>query len=233
MHGADPTIGEMLLDTSNPFPPVAQAYPDGLLCIGGDLSPEMLLIAYRQGIFPWYSEREPIQWWSPHPRCVLFPDEFHCSRRLLRSIRTQAFSFSIDRCFGQVIEACSSMLRPGQRGTWIMPDMIVAYSRLHDLGYAHSFEVWKAGHLCGGLYGISLGAAFFGESMFSRATDASKAAMHMLVSFAVEHHFLCIDCQIPTPHLQTLGAKTIGRKEYLGLLKRALHVPTIRGNWQQ
>ena len=192
------------------FPPVTGADDDGLLCQGGNLSPGILLSAYRQGIFPWHSDDRMILWWSPDPRCLLFPNDFHASKRLLRSIRRQGFSFSLDRCFEQVMRACRSTPRVGQEGgAWITPGMLKAYQTLHRCGYAHSVETWLDGSLCGGLYGVSLGAAFFGESMFSGVSDASKAAMAVLVEFARLRRFLFIDCQLPTPHLLSLGATTV------------------------
>ena len=239
-HGASgPADTALPADTSLPlhslipFPSPHRALPEGLLCIGGELSPDMLLSAYRQGIFPWYSDdNQPIQWWSPDPRALLFPDSFRLSDRTRRSLRSAGFTLSSDRAFRAVIERCATIARPGQEGSWITRRMIEAYSRLHDLGWAHSFEVWRQEELCGGLYGISIGAAFFGESMFSVVRDASKAALTALHRFAAAHRFQFIDCQLPTPHLMRLGAQAVPRRRFLALLAAALQAETIGGTWQ-
>ncbi|MCX5770593.1 MAG: leucyl/phenylalanyl-tRNA--protein transferase [Candidatus Hydrogenedentes bacterium] len=211
------------------FPPPDLAVREGLLAVGGDLSPARLLLAYRSGIFPWYDEGEPILWWSPDPRMVLLPAQFHVSRRLARTLR--AFNVTWDTAFWEVIEACARAPRPGQDGTWIMPEMIEAYTRLHDLGYAHSVECRQDGRLVGGLYGVSLGRCFFGESMFHEVSDASKAALAALVQRAIEWGFGLIDCQVPNPHLVNLGAREIPRSKFLKLLEQCMDVPDRVGRW--
>lgn len=218
-------------DQDFPFPEPSSADERGIVCAGGNLSPGMLLSAYRRGIFPWFSEGEPILWWSPDPRFVLFPAELHASRTMLRLIKKSRFELSIDRDFPAVIRACSSIKRPGQRGTWITKGMIEAYIELHRLGFAHSAEAWLGGNLVGGLYGVSMGSIFFGESMFSRADDASKAAFIPLVWALAEEGFTLIDSQVYTDHLAGLGAREIPRTEYLRLLAEALERPTRRGDW--
>jgi leucyl/phenylalanyl-tRNA--protein transferase len=212
------------------FPPPELA-EDGLLAVGGDLRVERLLLAYRMGIFPWYSEDEPILWWSPDPRFVLFPSEFHLSQRTQRIVKQGVFRVTVDEAFEQVMRACADAPRPDQDGTWIMPEMIDAYCRLHEAGYAHSFECWNANGLAGGLYGISLGACFFGESMFSNEPNASKVALASLVDRAKEWGFSLIDCQIRTPHLIQMGAREISRKEFLNLLADGLKPKTRQGKW--
>lgn len=202
-------------DEIDSFPPLekAETYPNGLLAIGGDLSPQRLLHAYQRGIFPWFSENEMIQWWSPNPRMVLFPDEFHISRSLKKSIRKNAFEFSIDQAFQDVIQACSEP-RETQQGTWITKEMKQAYIDLHKTGNARSVEIWKENQLVGGLYGIAIGRVFFGESMFSRVTDASKAAFLALSRILCDSGFQLIDCQVYSEHLETLGAREIDRKVF-------------------
>lgn len=212
------------------FPPVEHAVKSGLLAVGGDLSPERLLAAYREGIFPWYSEGEPLLWWSPDPRFVLFPRELRVSRSMRQFLKKQLFRITFDHAFRSVIAACRKP-RPGQEVTWITQEMQEAYIALHDLGYAHSVEVWQEGTLVGGLYGVSLGHTFFGESMFSARANASKAALITLVSGQQELHFNLIDCQVETPHLGSLGARFIPRREFSALLKESLRHETFRGNW--
>jgi len=199
-------------DELDSFPPLEKAmtYPNGLLAIGGDLSAQRLLHAYQRGIFPWFSENEMIHWWSPDPRMVLYPDEFHMSRSLKKSIRKNAFEFSIDQAFESVIQACSEP-RNKQQGTWITKEMQQAYIGLHKMGKAHSLEIWKENQLVGGLYGIAIGRVFFGESMFSRVTDASKAAFLALCRILDTSGFELIDCQVYSEHLETLGAREIDR----------------------
>ena len=214
-----------LLDADDPLqgfpdPALAEREPDGLLAVGGDLSPERLLSAYRHGIFPWYSEDQPILWWSPDPRMALLPDRLHVSRSLRKTLRRGLFDVSFDRDFAAVIRGCAAP-RPGADGTWILPDMIAAYERLFALGHAHSMEVWNNGELVGGLYGLSIGKAFFGESMFSRADDASKTAMAALCRFLGERDFQIIDCQVFNPHLQRMGAAQMPRPRFLALVNRA------------
>jgi leucyl/phenylalanyl-tRNA---protein transferase len=204
------------------FPPPEYADSDGLLAIGGDLSPERLLLAYRMGIFPWYGDDTPILWWSPDPRLVLFPDEFNVSKSLRRVINKGCFTVTVDRAFDAVIDQCAASRRENREGTWIVPEMQGAYCRMHELGYAHSVESWVDGELAGGLYGVAMGRIFFGESMFSRRTDASKVALFHLVSALRLKGFELIDCQVSTRHLLSLGAREIPRREFLRLLGKAL-----------
>ena len=199
------------------FPHPSLADPGGLLAIGGDLSTRRLLLAYANGIFPWYSDESPILWWSPDPRLVLFPDEFKISHSLRRVLKKHLFTVTMDRAFGEVIRACAR----SRIETWITGEMIEAYTYLHRLGYAHSFETWHAGALVGGLYGIALGRAFFGESMFSSMSNASKVALVHLVQFAIDMEVEFIDCQTATEHLKRLGAREISRPEFMDLLRRA------------
>jgi leucyl/phenylalanyl-tRNA--protein transferase len=213
------------------FPPPARAGRDGLLAVGGDLSPRRLLRAYGGGIFPWYEAGQPILWWSPAPRFVLFPGEFHAGATLEKVLRRGEFSFSFDRAFAAVIAACA-LPRPGQEGTWITPEMRDAYVGLHRLGYAHSLEAWKGGDLAGGLYGISLGSCFFAESMFHFEDNASKAALAVLAATLAKSGFTVIDCQVPTPHLAAWGARSIPRRRYLELVRKGLRSRTRRGNWR-
>lgn len=210
------------------FPHPSYADPGGLLAVGGDLSPGRLLLAYAQGIFPWYSDISPILWWSPDPRLVLFPDELKVSKSLKRVINKKIFSVTIDKAFLEVIRACAEVRTETGQETWINEDMIAAYLRLHRLGYAHSVECWYSGSLAGGLYGVAMGKAFFGESMFMRKTDASKVALVHLVDVAREVGFEFIDCQTTTSHLMSLGAREIPRKEFLALLGEALE-----GDWSK
>ncbi len=214
------------------FPDPQLAEPDGLLAAGGDLSAERLLAANAAGIFPWYSEGLPILWWSPDPRLVLFPAELHVSRSLRRTLRAGRFQVRADTAFEQVIRRCAEQRRPGQDGTWITPEMIQAYSRLHRRGVAHSFEAWDGEGLAGGLYGVSLGAAFFGESMFADRPDASKVAFVSSVEWLAARGFDLVDCQVRTAHLERFGAREIPRREFLDRLGRALARPTLRGRWQ-
>lgn len=214
------------------FPDPELAEPDGLLAVGGDLSPDRLLRAYADGIFPWYSEETPILWWSPEPRMVLLPAEFHVPRSLRRTMRSGAFEVRADTAFGEVIRRCADKDRPGQDGTWITPEMVQAYERLHDLGYAHSFEAWEGGELAGGLYGVSLGAAFFGESMFADRPDASKVAFAASVEWLRARGFELVDCQVDTEHLRRFGAREIPRAEFLARLRNAMASPTARGKWE-
>jgi leucyl/phenylalanyl-tRNA---protein transferase len=200
-----------------PSPDEALTEPNGLLAAGGDLTPERLLAAYRRGIFPWYDEGQPILWWSPDPRAVLWPDGLHVSRSLRRSLRNGRFMFRVDSAFDDVVTACAAP-RSYADGTWITPDMAAAYSRLHRLGWAHSFETWRDDTLVGGLYGVALGRVFFGESMFTRATDASKVALVHAVQFLRERRFALIDCQVASAHTMSLGATNIGRPEFLRLV---------------
>lgn len=208
-------------DSTQPFPPVAQALtePNGLLAIGGDLSPARLLTAYRHGIFPWYSGDQPILWWSPDPRAVLFPEKLKVARSLRKTLDKEVFRVTFDQAFARVIEACATTPRRGQAGTWITPAMQQAYLALHRLGHAHSVECWSGAELVGGLYGIRIGRVFCGESMFSRVTDASKVAFVHLVRRLQEEGVVLIDCQVTTVHLLSLGAEEIPRRDFIRLLR--------------
>ncbi len=219
-------------DPPEAFPDIESAFdvPDGLLAAGGDLSRERLLYAYRHGIFPWYDDGQPILWWSPDPRCVLRPHEFHVSRRLRRSLGRSGFEVSFNQAFGDVIEACAED-RVGQQGTWITDDMKDAYTSLHHDGWAHSIEIWLQSELLGGLYGLAIGQAFFGESMFSARTNASKAAMLALCRQMLLHDFLILDCQVESPHLISLGAGLMPRKKFAALLRRACKSESRFLNW--
>ncbi len=207
------------------FPPVDQASPEGLLAVGGDLQPKRLLEAYRHGIFPWYSDEQPILWWSPDPRAVLLPARFHVSRSLEKTIRRGRFTITVDTCFRDVMHRCAGP-RPQYPGggTWITPAMIDAYTRLHHLGYAHSVESWQEGRLVGGVYGVALGGAFFAESMFTTVDDASKVALVFLVRRLRDAGFQLIDCQQASPHLLRFGAEDIPRTEFLRRLADAIAV---------
>ena len=216
------------------FPDVDLALdePDGLLAIGGDLKPQRLLSAYRQGIFPWYNEGQPILWWSPNPRTVLFPDKLKVSRSLRKTLRNQAFTVTLDQAFADVIEACSAPREyDEQPGTWITADMKQAYRQLFTRGEAHSVECWFEGQLVGGLYGVAIGRVFFGESMFMRRRDASKVAFVTLVQQLARWGFGVIDCQVYSRHLASLGAETISRKRFTALLDDFCERPGPTGNW--
>lgn len=209
------------------FPPVNQALksPNGLLAAGGDLSPQRIVAAYRNGIFPWYNADEPILWWSPDPRCVLFPNEFHASRSLRKSLRKSRFRVTFDQQFDAVINACAAP-RSYADETWISQDMKAAYSALHQMGFAHSVEIWENEELVGGLYGLAMGRVFFGESMFSTRTDASKIAFAHLVDHLTNWGYDLIDCQVYNDHLASLGAREIPRSKFLELLEQLLqHQP--------
>lgn len=219
------------LDDRLLFPPPSLAREDGLLAVDGDLSVSRLLLAYQQGIFPWYSPGETILWWSPDPRLVLLPAEFHLSRSLARTIRRQIFDVTFDTDFAGVIRQCAQIRRKDDKGTWLSEEMIEAYQRLHELGYAHSVECRRAGELVGGLYGVALGAAFFGESMFSLVPDSSKVAMAALVARLKAWDFELIDCQVTTGHLQRMGAREISGAEFSTRLARAVFRPGRPGLW--
>jgi leucyl/phenylalanyl-tRNA--protein transferase len=212
------------------FPPPDQALdePAGLLAVGGDLSPERLLAAYRRGIFPWYSPGQPVLWWSPDPREVLFPQDFHCSRSLRRTLRRRTFTVRIDHDFAGVIAGCAAP-RAHSRGTWITAEMQQAYIDLHRLGHAHSVETWIGEELVGGVYGVRLGGVFFAESMFSRRTDASKVALASLVELSLAQGIAVIDCQMPSHHLASLGSRSIPRARFEQLLRRHLNDPGPSG----
>ena len=216
-----------------PFPALERALdePNGLLAAGGDLSTRRLVSAYRRGIFPWYSEGQPILWWSPNPRMVLYVDEFKVSRSLRKRIRQRPFEVRVDTAFRAVVESCAAAPRSGQYGTWITPAMISAYVALHRAGYAHSVEAWQADELVGGLYGLSLGRVFFGESMFAHRTDASKVALAALVAILRERRTPLIDCQQETSHLATLGARPIPRRTFAAHLAELINSSDPPSEW--
>jgi leucyl/phenylalanyl-tRNA--protein transferase len=214
------------------FPPLESALedPNGLLAAGGDLAPGRLLAAYRRGIFPWFGEDEPILWWSPDPRMVLYPQELRVSRSLRKALRQPDYEIRVDTQFRSVMQACAQP-RPGQNGTWIGARMIAAYCALHERGYAHSVETWREGRLVGGLYGVALGRAFFGESMFARATDASKLALVHLVRQLERWRFGLIDCQMRTSHLASLGAREVPRARFSRQLEQLVNYPSEPAVW--
>lgn len=214
------------------FPSPDESEPDGLLAVGGDLSPERLLTAYSTGIFPWYDDQSPILWWSLDPRLILFFDDLHVSKRLRRRIKSGCYKVTLDEQFEMVVDNCAGKFRPGQKGTWILPEMKEAYVRLYRLGFAHSVEVWEGDELVGGLYGVSLGRFFSGESMFFFKPDASKFGFSFLVRFLAHRDFEFVDCQQPTDHLKSLGAVEVIRSDFLNMLKKAQTHPTMRGKWE-
>jgi leucyl/phenylalanyl-tRNA--protein transferase len=227
--GSDGSV--FLLDDRPFFPPPERARSDGLLAVGGDLSIPRLLKAYRCGIFPWYEEGDPILWWSPDPRLILEPADLRVSRSLRSTIRKGVFQIRFDTAFDEVVLACASILRPRQEGTWIGLAMRSAYGVLHQLGYAHSVESWHEGKLVGGLYGVYLGGCFFGESMFSSMTDASKVALVALIDFLMVKDIKLIDCQVSNDHLLSLGAKEISRSLFLRRLEEGIRSPVDRSRW--
>lgn len=219
-------------DPAQAFPPVTQALrsPNGLLAVGGCLAPQRILNAYRVGIFPWFSPQEPILWWSPNPRMVVFPEHLIVSRSLHKTLRQQRFLVTYDRAFVEVMSACAQP-RTDQAGTWISPEMLEAYTKLHQLGHAHSIEAWQEGELVGGLYGIALGQVFFGESMFHRCRDASKVAFVHLVQHLQNWGYQLIDCQVASPHLASLGAEDISRSRFSALLEQHCNAPISPNAW--
>jgi leucyl/phenylalanyl-tRNA--protein transferase len=223
--GADPT---------SPFPNLEDALdqPDGLLAWGGDLAPARLVNAYQQGIFPWYSDDQPILWWCPSQRCVIRPQEVHVSRRLQRALRQKRFRITADQAFAQVVSGCA-LPRPGQDSTWITPEMSRAYLAMHHLGHAHSIEVWLDKHLVGGIYGLAFGRIFFGESMFSRVTDASKIALVSLCRGLQAWNFTLLDCQLSNPHLLSMGATQISRQQFCRYLQDNPENPARVGSWTE
>lgn len=221
-----------LLDSSFLFPHPNLAEEDGLLAIGGDLSKERLLLAYGSGIFPWYSEGYPIMWFSPDPRLIIELGSVHVSKRLMKTIRSAEFEVRFDTAFEEVMRLCALTDRKGQKGTWITGDMLRAYGDLHHDGYAHSVEIHREGDLVGGLYGLSLGGVFFGESMFHKVRDASKVALYHLEKFLLENGFDFIDSQVPNSHMRSLGGKEISREEFLSRLAKSLEKKTLRGRWR-
>ncbi len=220
------------LDRRVVFPPAEEAEPNGLIAVGGDLSAERLLAAYREGIFPWYEDGLPILWHSPDPRYVLLGSELHVPRSLRKQMRRGLYEIKLDTRFHDVMRACAERPRPGQSGTWITDEMLQAYTHLAELGFAHSVEAYAGGELVGGLYGVSLGHAFFGESMFALAPDASKVAFVTLVEQLVRWGIDLVDCQVHTDHLERFGAKPWPRSRYLAELALRLRAPTRRGAWR-
>jgi leucyl/phenylalanyl-tRNA--protein transferase len=221
------------LSQQHVFPPVSHAEEDGLLAVGGDLDPHRLLLAYAQGIFPWFSKGDPILWWSPDPRMVLFPAELKVSKSMKQVLKNKTFEVTFDKDFKSVIQACGKIDRPGQDGTWLSKDMRIAYTKLHEMAVAHSVEVWQEGKLVGGLYGLALGAIFCGESMFSEVSNASKAGFITLVQALREKGFELIDCQVYTSHLESLGAKEIPRTEFIRILEKGIQKPCWTGKWDR
>jgi leucyl/phenylalanyl-tRNA--protein transferase len=220
-------------DSDRPFPPTAEALgsPNGLLAWGGDLQPERLLTAYRSGIFPWYSDEQPILWWSPVPRCVIFPDKVYLSRRTRRRYNSGVYRLSADSAFAEVISGCAEP-RGLASGTWITQEMLEAYIHLHQLGHAHSLEVWEEDLLVGGIYGLAIGSVFFGESMFSRRTDASKIALVALCRQLHGRGYGLLDCQVGNPHLHSMGAEELERGAFEALLADLIEKPQPGGSWQ-
>lgn len=219
------------LDSRPVFPSPSLAEPDGLVAVGGDLSPERLIAAYRSGIFPWPHEGLPLLWFSPHPRMILRPDQLHVPQRLARVLRQGRFEVRLDTAFDAVIAACATTPRRHEAGTWITSAMQAAYSRLHVLGHAHSAEAWQEGELVGGLYGVAVGGAFIGESMFARVPDASKVAFVALVRQLERWGFVLVDAQVRTEHLARFGAREVARRQYLALLEAARRLPPRPGRW--
>jgi len=228
-------IGNVIpwLRTHSPFPPIDTALsdPNGLLAAGADLSPDRLIEAYRRGIFPWYAQGDPVLWWSPDPRMVLFVDEFRLRRSLAKVLRARRFQIRVDSRFREVMLACATVSRPGQYGTWITSSVIDAYCALHQRGLAHSVEAWMEGKLAGGLYGVAIGRMFFGESMFARETDASKVALANLVAILRLRNMPMIDCQQETAHLATFGARPIPRRMFAERLAALIHSEEVSGPW--
>ena len=218
---------------SSAFPPASEALlePNGLLAAGGDLTPARLLTAYKQGIFPWYQDGQPILWWSPDPRAVLWPNDFKISRSLRRSLTKRAFEFRVDTAFRAVVEGCAEPRRYGG-GTWITDEMAAAYNELHRLGWAHSFETWRRGELVGGMYGVGIGRAFFGESMFSRVSDASKVALARAIDFLRARGTEILDCQVASAHTQSLGAVEIPRPQFLAIIGSLCAAPDEPRSWR-
>lgn len=220
-----------LLSDTIEFPPPHLASEEGLLAVGGDLSQKRLLLAYRMGIFPWFSNNEPILWWSPDPRLVLYPHEFKISKTIKKIIKKDVFKVTMDLAFNEVINQCAQVRLKKNQGTWIVKDMIDAYCNLHESGFAHSVEVWQGGDLAGGLYGVSLGKCFFGESMFTRVSNASNIGLVKLLEHLKKLSFDMIDCQVATEHLTRFGARQIPRIRFLNQLEKSLKAPTIKGKW--
>lgn len=221
-----------LLSDDIEFPSPHLASKEGLLAVGGDLTQNRLLLAYRMGIFPWFSNNEPIMWWSPDPRLVLFPEEIRISRTLKKTIKKKMFRVTMDSAFVQVIHQCAQIRLQNGQDTWIVEEMINAYCKLHESGFAHSVEAWHQGELAGGLYGVSLGGSFFGESMFTLVSNASNVAFVKLVEYLISLSFDMIDCQIATQHLIRFGAREVPRARFLEKLNESLKKPTLKGRWE-
>lgn len=219
------------LDESHTFPPTSTASEEGIVALGGDLHPERLLQAYANGIFPWFDEESVILWWAPNPRCVLHVDQIKVSKSMCQLLRKKPFTITADTAFEQVIAHCQKIERPDQEGTWITNDMLQSYTRLHQMGYAHSVEVWRNEELVGGLYGLSLGNMFFGESMFSKQSNASKVAFITMVQQLKSKGFEYIDCQVENGHLTSLGATEVSREFFEIQLDKSLQNPTQKGSW--
>jgi leucyl/phenylalanyl-tRNA--protein transferase len=232
LHPLRAAVPVYLLTDELLFPPPDRASPEGVVAIGGDFSPERLLLAYGQGIFPWPTEGFPLLWFSPDPRFVLPPSELHLSKSLRKRIRRGRYEVRMDTAFGEVIDACAAVPRPGQSGTWITSSLVDGFTQLHERGFAHSVETWQDGELVGGLYGVSLGGVFFGESMFARADDASKVAFATLAAQLVAWDYDLIDCQVYTEHLARFGARRWRRGRFLAQLHASLQRPTRRGPWR-
>lgn len=219
------------LQHGDPFPTTSHAEPDGLLAVGADVSVDRLLMAYPLGIFPWYNEGQPPLWWAPHDRCVLFPELMHCSKSLRRVIRQSKYEVRFDTAFDQVVQACAHVGSGRKEGTWLNQELRASVSQLHEMGIAHSIESWFEGELVGGLYGISLGTMFFGESMFAARPDASKVALYHLCQFMIEKNMDLIDCQIPNDHLLSLGAQILPREEFYPMLEENVKKSSHIGRW--
>lgn len=215
------------------FPPAWLARSDGLLCIGGDLSSKRLVLAYEKGIFPWFSENEPLLWWSPDPRLVLFPENIHISKKLKKKIKRSPFVIKIDNAFEETIRSCAFVRKKRDEGTWIIPEMVAAYTKLHRLGYAHSIEAWNDNKLVGGLYGVCIGGSFFGESMFFFENDASKIALVALANLLKNNNFDLIDCQVTTRHLLDMGAVEISRNSFLDIIQQSVKRKNIKKIWDK
>jgi len=224
------------LENMGSFPPPESALsdPNGLLCVSQSLSPQLIIEAYCSGIFPWYSSEDPaVLWWSPDPRMVLFPHEIRISRSLRKTLRTGNYQVRLDYAFPEVIRACANIRRKKQENTWITDDMLLAYITLFELGFAHSVETWVDNELVGGLYGLAIGKMFYGESMFSKKTNASKIALAHLVRYLDERHYGLVDCQMNTPHLASMGAREIPRRDFLNHLRELILIPPLRGRWPE
>lgn len=219
------------IDIESPFPDTINANEDGVLAYGADVSPERLMQAYPLGIFPWYNEGQPPIWWAPHERCVLFPKLMHASKNLRRIIRNKRFELRIDTAFDQVVQACSHVGENRAEGTWLNQELRASLSRLHDMGYAHSIESWRDGRLVGGLYGVSIGTIFFGESMFAAESEASKVALYYLCQWMIANGLELVDCQMPNDHLFSLGAQMLSRDEFYPMLEACVQKATIPGPW--